>query len=78
MSKPRHLLAAILFADVKGYSALMEEDEANAMRIIERYQKVIEEKVWDNDGEIIKSYGDGSIALFNSCLLYTSPSPRDS
>ena len=30
------------------------------------------------DGEVVKSYsGDGTVDAYTSCLLYTSPSPRD-
>jgi len=68
MSTSRHRLAAILFADIKGYSALMEDSETNAMLVLDRYQEILEEKATLYNGEIVKSYGDGSLLLFTSTL----------
>lgn len=61
-------LAAILFADIVGYTALMQKGEKTALNILNRYQSVCEEMVGAHDGEIIKSYGDGSIILFTSTI----------
>ena len=61
-------LAAILFADIVGYTSLMQRGESKAMSILNRYQEVTAEKVQEYHGEIIKTYGDGSLILFDSTV----------
>ncbi len=61
-------LSAILFADIVGYTAMMQTDEVSTMSRLQRYQEVLTEKVVVNHGEIIKIYGDGSLCLFDSVL----------
>lgn len=60
-------LAAILAADVAGYSAAMERDEegtAAAVRALRR--EVIEPKLAEHQGRLIKTTGDGFLAEFAS------------
>ncbi len=66
-SKSRQL-AAILFADIVGYTALMQKDEADAIVILSRFQEVIKTNAESFDGEIIKTYGDGTLLLFSSTV----------
>ena len=66
-SKNRQL-AAILFADIVGYTALMEKDESDAIAILNRFQSVIKTNANSYDGEIIKTYGDGTLLLFSSTV----------
>ena len=61
-------LAAILFADIVGYTALMQKGEVKAMSILNRFQEVTNVKVKKHHGEIIKTYGDGSLILFDSTV----------
>ncbi|MBT8267579.1 MAG: adenylate/guanylate cyclase domain-containing protein, partial [Bacteroidia bacterium] len=61
-------LAAILFADIVGYTALMQKGEATALKILNRFQDISKDKVSQYEGEIIKTYGDGSIILFTSTI----------
>ena len=61
-------LAAILFADIVGYTAMMQSDEGNTMSRLQRYQQVLKAEVSRYHGEIIKNYGDGSLCLFSSVL----------
>ena len=68
MSQKDRKLAAILFADIQGYTTLMEQDEEKALRIISKFEKVLNEKVFSFDGEIVKSYGDGCLVLFDSAV----------
>ena len=66
---PQHRkLAAILFADIVGYTALMQKGEASAMSILNRFETVTQKAVEKHDGEIIKTYGDGSLLLFPSTV----------
>jgi len=61
-------LAAILFADIVGYTALMQQGEDKAMSILNRFQDVTTATVKEHQGEIIKTYGDGSLILFDSTV----------
>jgi len=59
-------LSAILFADIAGYTAMMQKNEANALEVLDLYQANLLSLVEEYNGEIIKNYGDGSICLFSS------------
>ncbi|MBT8221288.1 MAG: adenylate/guanylate cyclase domain-containing protein, partial [Bacteroidia bacterium] len=67
-SKNNRKLAVILFADIQGYTAIMQSDEGKAMNRLRQYQTVLKEEVDKVKGEIIKNYGDGSLCLFSSVL----------
>ncbi len=64
-TRDRHL-AAILFTDIVGFTALMQHDETNAVCIIKHYHEVLEKSVSNHHGEILNNYGDGSLCVFNS------------
>jgi adenylate cyclase len=66
MSEPFHQLAAILFADIVGYSAMMQENEQTAVEKVNHFREVIEIIAGELDGKIIQYYGDGCLVLFNS------------
>ena len=66
MSEPFHQLAAILFADIVGYSAMMQENEKTAVEKVNHFREVIEIIAGELDGKIIQYYGDGCLVLFNS------------
>ena len=61
-------LAAILFADIQGYTAMMQSDEGTALHRLRHYQSVLKKQVALFNGEIVKNYGDGSLCLFSSVL----------
>jgi eukaryotic-like serine/threonine-protein kinase len=65
MSQTRQL-AAILFADISGYTALMEADEAHAFTIRDKFKKVLESETAVHRGQIIKFSGDGALCSFES------------
>ncbi len=67
MNKQRQL-AAILFADIAGYTSLMQKDESSATQILRRFQNEMEEKVENNGGQIINFYGDGALCIFQNTL----------
>ena len=79
-------LAAILAADVVGYSRLMAADEAGTLAALKRHrQTVFEPAVAAHQGRIVKLIGDGTIVEFASvvdavnCALSVQRSgePRD-
>ena len=61
-------LAAILAADIAGYSRLMHEDEAATVRDLKSHQTVILPLVGRHGGRIIDTAGDGIMAEFPSVI----------
>ena len=59
-------LAAILAADVVGYSRLMEADEEATARQLSTYREVVERLVAGHHGRVFGSAGDSFIAEFAS------------
>lgn len=64
-------LAAILAADIAGYSRLMGEDEAATVRDLKGHQAVILPLVARYGGRIIDTAGDGLLAEFPSVINAT-------
>lgn len=62
-------LAAIMVADVVGYSRLMEADEAGTLTVLkERRKAVLEPVVKAHGGRIVKVMGDGVLVEFASAV----------
>ena len=62
-------LAAILCADIVGYSRLMNADEEGTHARIKRQRReIIEPTVAEHYGRIVKNTGDGFLAVFDSPL----------
>src|SRR5215469_2050756 len=62
-------LAAILAADVVGYSRLMGSDEAGTLaRLRTHRRELIDQKVAEHKGRIVKTTGDGMLIEFSSVV----------
>ena len=61
-------LAAILSADVAGYSRLMGEDELATVRTLTEYREVISATVARQGGRVVDSPGDNVLADFASVV----------
>lgn len=61
-------LVAILFADMTGYTALMQENEQMARSKRLRLKEVLETSIEQFHGKILQYYGDGSLSIFNSAI----------
>jgi class 3 adenylate cyclase/TolB-like protein len=62
-------LAAILAADVAGYSRLMGTDEAGTLRALKTHRReLVDPKVAEHHGHIVKLMGDGMLIEFNSVV----------
>lgn len=61
-------LAAILFADMAGYTALMQENEQLARVKRKRLKEVLETTISQYNGKILQYYGDGSLSIFGSAI----------
>ena len=61
-------LAAILNADVVGYSRLMGEDEDKTVQTLTTYRDVISSLIKDHKGRVVDSPGDNILAEFVSVV----------
>jgi len=61
-------LAAIMFADIVGYTAMMQEDEGAALQVRRKLQKKLEEEVSIHNGRILELRGDGALCSFSSTI----------
>jgi len=67
MSKSRQL-AAIMFADIVGYTAMMQEDEELAFELRSKLKDKLEDEVRNHGGRILEFKGDGALCSFNSAI----------
>jgi class 3 adenylate cyclase/Ca2+-binding EF-hand superfamily protein len=67
-SKPlgRRRLAAIMFTDAVGSSRLMGDNEDHVMSLLERDIRIIDNLCQQFEGRVLKSMGDGCLAIFES------------
>ncbi len=65
MSKQRRL-AAIMFTDLVGYTALMGKNEAKAMDSVHLSRSVQKRLVREFEGNWLKEMGDGALTTFSS------------
>jgi adenylate cyclase len=61
-------LAAILSADVQGYSRLMGEDEVATVRSITEYRQLMADLIQKYHGRVVDSPGDNLLAEFKSVV----------
>jgi adenylate cyclase len=61
-------LAAIMFTDMEGYTALMQKNEQAAVERRNRHREVFEKAMADHGGKIMQYYGDGTLSIFSSAI----------
>jgi len=66
--KTKRKLTAILSADVKGYSRLMQDDEEATVQSITAYREVITDLIQGHDGRVVDAKGDNVLAEFPSVV----------
>ena len=67
MSQSRQL-AAIMFTDIVGYTALMGDNEEKAFEIINTNREIHQTNIDLYNGKLIKELGDGILASFSTCV----------
>ena len=55
-------LAAIMFTDIVGYSALMGRDEQMAFKLLDTNRQIHRQFIEQYNGKLIKELGDGVMA----------------
>lgn len=74
MDKPNRRLAAIMFTDMVGYTAMMEKDEPKARELIERHRDLMKPLIEKHGGEVLQFVGDGTFCTFSSAIEATNSS----
>ncbi len=65
-SKDKRKLAAIMFADVVGYSRMMAINEERTLELLKDFENICSPIISDNQGEVVKKVGDELFCEFSS------------
>ena len=61
-------LAAIMFTDIVGYTALMGRDEQKALQLLQKNRGLLKPIIEQFRGEWLKEMGDGTLSSFSSAV----------
>ena len=61
-------LAAIMFTDIVGYSAIMQGDEKAAVEIRAKHRNVFTNQHEAHNGTLVQYFGDGTLSFFDSAV----------
>ena len=65
---PIRKLAAIMFTDMVGYTALMQKDEIKARELIQRHRDLMKPHITKHGGKVLQFVGDGTFCTFDSAI----------
>ncbi|MGI9544269.1 MAG: adenylate/guanylate cyclase domain-containing protein, partial [Cyclobacteriaceae bacterium] len=68
MPRQTRQLAAIMFTDIQGYTALMQQDEHQGLEIRQKHREIFNATTAKYKGQILQYYGDGTLSIFNSVV----------
>jgi len=68
LCQKRRQLAAILFTDIEGYTAVMQQSEEKAIALRDRHREVLQKAHAEFNGRVIQYYGDGTLSIFQSAV----------
>jgi len=71
MAEERRRLAAIMFTDMVGYSARAQSDEAGALGLLDRHNRLLRPIFSKFHGREVKTVGDAFVVEFESALEAT-------
>jgi adenylate cyclase len=57
-----------MFADIVGFTSMMQENEFLAKTMRDRHRAVLLEEIKKHGGEVLQFYGDGTMSIFNSSI----------
>src|SRR5271163_3067954 len=61
-------LAAIMFSDIVGYTAIMGRDELEALRALDAHRGALRTLLPKFNGRLIGEIGDGTLSSFHSAI----------
>ena len=62
------MLAAVMFTDMVGYTAMMQDDEEHAKALRDRHRRVLEDCTLMHQGKVVQYFGDGTLTIFGSVV----------
>ena len=65
---PTRELAAIMFSDVVGYTAIMGRDEQQALRALKDHRELLRQLLPKFNGRMVGEIGDGTLTSFHSAI----------
>ena len=68
MATETRQLAAVMFTDMVGYTALMQQNETLALQKKDKFRTCFEQSIARHNGKVIQYYGDGVLSMFSSAL----------
>ena len=68
MADQKRRLAAILSADVVGYSRLMGDDEEATIEVLVNFRDVFSKRIENFDGRVVDTAGDSVLSIFDSVV----------
>src|SRR5260370_35541673 len=68
IASPARELAAIMFSDIAGYTAIMGRDEHEAMRALDAHRGTLRTLLPKFNGRLIGEIGDGTLSSFHSAI----------
>ena len=68
MAETTRRLAAILSADVAGYSRLMGDDEAATVAALDESRAIFRERIAAHKGRVVDTAGDSVLSVFDSVV----------
>ncbi|RLD21629.1 MAG: adenylate/guanylate cyclase domain-containing protein, partial [Bacteroidetes bacterium] len=66
--KETRKLAVVMFADITGYTAMVQENETAALAKVDIQREVLKRMTQEYGGEVIAFYGDGSLSTYPSAI----------
>ena len=66
MAASNHMLAAIMFTDIVGYTTMMGQNEKETLNVIRKNKEIHRKWISHYNGKLIKEIGDGILASFQS------------
>lgn len=67
-STPRRRLLSIMFTDMADYSKKMHEQEALALKVLERHNAIMQHMISSHEGRVVEITGDAFLASFESAV----------